>query len=153
MGKHLYPSVSHATISIFPQPTTPIKTDNSAAKGIFTATVIQKGPISTDLRFYLMKYRVKLKDLFVYWEPWNQNTGGYFKQTKKPTHHHREIRAAYCYMGNALLKINHKVVQEWSYSVLTPNHKFLLTPNHTVVQGCAITVRTYGHTKTTYVMT
>ena len=45
----------------FNQPTTPIKTDNSAAKGIVTATVRQKRSKATDIQFYWMKDRLKQK--------------------------------------------------------------------------------------------
>ena len=48
-------------------------------------------------------------------------------------------------MENALLKINHKVVQEWANAVLIPNHMVVLKPNYTVVQGCVNVVRTYRH--------
>ena len=40
-------------------------------------------------------------------------------------------------MSNALLKIDHKVVQEWENSVLTPIHMVALMTNHTVVKGCS----------------
>ena len=42
-----------------PQPTTPIKTDNSAAEGIVTATVRHKISKEMDMRFYWTKDRVK----------------------------------------------------------------------------------------------
>ena len=53
----------------FSQPQTPIKTDNSTAQGIVTATVRQKRSKAMDLKFYWMKYRVKQKEFFVYWKP------------------------------------------------------------------------------------
>ena len=43
----------------FTQPPTPIKSDNSAAKGIVTATFRQKRSKAMDVRFYWMKDRVK----------------------------------------------------------------------------------------------
>ena len=52
-------------------------------------------------------------------------------------------------MKNALLKINHKVVQEWENAVLAPNHTVVLTPNHTVLQGCANFIRIDGQKKLT----
>ena len=55
-------------------------------------------------------------------------------------------------MVNYLLKIDHKVVQEWANYVLTPNHTVVIMPNNKVVQGCANVVRTYRHTKPTTVM-
>ena len=45
----------------FTQPPTPIKTDNSAAEGIVTATVRQKRSKEMYMRFYWMKDRVKQK--------------------------------------------------------------------------------------------
>ena len=68
-----------------------------------------------------------------------------------PPPHHREIHAAYLHMTNVLLKIYHKVVQEWSKAVLTPNHMVVIMPNHIVVQGWSIFLRTDGHTKPTTV--
>ena len=50
----------------FTQLPTPIKTDNSAAEGIVTATVRQKRSKAIEMRFYWMKDRVKQKDFFVY---------------------------------------------------------------------------------------
>ena len=57
-------------------------------------------------------------------------------------------------MENALLKIDHKIVQEWANSALTPIHTVAImpihtvpiTPNRTVVKGCANVVCTYGRT-------
>ena len=55
-------------------------------------------------------------------------------------------------MENALLKINHKIMHEWADAVLTPINTVAITPNRTVVQGCANIVRTYRHTNTKTVM-
>ena len=49
----------------FPQPPTPIKTDNSAAEFIVTATVRQKNSKAMHMQFYWMKDRVKQKYFFV----------------------------------------------------------------------------------------
>ena len=54
-------------------------------------------------------------------------------------------------MENALLKTEHKVVQEWVNAVLKPNHTVGLIPNNKVLQGCNNVVRTYGPTKPTTV--
>ena len=48
-------------------------------------------------------------------------------------------------MTNALLKIDHMLVQRIANSVLTPNHTVELTPKHKAVKGCANVVRTYRH--------
>ena len=79
--------------------------------------------------------------------------GDYFTK-HHPPHHHRKIRATYLYMGNALLKIDHKIVQKWDNAVLTLIHTVVVTPIHTVtirknrtfLKGCANVVRTYVRT-------
>ena len=67
--------------------------------------------------------------------------GGYFTK-HHPPHHHRESRATYLYMENALIKINHKIVHKWANSVLTLIHMFANIQNRTALQGCAKVVRT-----------
>ena len=54
-------------------------------------------------------------------------------------------------MVNALLKIDHKIVHEYSNAALTPIYMVAVTPNRTVVQGCDNAVYTYRHTNTTTV--
>ena len=68
-----------------------------------------------------------------------------------PPYHHREFHATYFYMANPLLEIDHKVKQEWVNAVLTPNRKFVITPNHTILQWCDNVIRAYGHKKFTTV--
>ena len=102
-----------------------------------------------------MKDRVKQTDFFVYWKPGSQNMGDYFTK-HHPPHHHREIRATYLYMTNALLKTYQKIVHKWANAVLTPIQTVEVTPVHTVsinknsavLQGCANVVHTYIHTNT-----
>ena len=102
-----------------------------------------------------MKDRLKQKDFFIYWKPGNQNMGDYFTK-HHPPYHHREIRATYLYMANALLKIDQKIVHKWANAVLTPIHTVAVTPvhtvaikkNRTVLQGCANVVHTYRNTNT-----
>ena len=125
-------------ITLRPKELSPLQLDKESSKAI-------------EMRFYWIKYRVKQKYFFVYWKPGSHNMGNYFMK-HNPPHHHREIRATYLYVANSLLTINHKVVQEWKNSVLTPKHTVVLVPNHKVVQGCANCVCTYGHTKPTTVM-
>ena len=104
-----------------------------------------------DMWFYWMKEMVKQKDFSVYWKPGSQNMGYYFTK-HHPPHHHREICATYLYMENALLKIDHNILHEWTNYVLTPIHTVEITPNRKVVQGCADVVCMYRHTNTPTVM-
>ena len=115
----------------FTQPPTPIKIDNSSDEGIVAAIVRQKRSKAMDMRFYWMKYRVKQKYFFVYWKPGSQNMGDYFIE-HHPPHHHREIRATYLYMENALLKIDYRIVHKLANDVLTQIHTVAVTPIHTV---------------------
>ena len=71
----------------FPLPPTPIKTDDSEAKGIVPDTVRQKTSKVMEMKFYWMKDRVKLKDLFIYWKPGSKNMGGYFTKNHPPHNH------------------------------------------------------------------
>ena len=90
---------------------------------------------------------VKQKDFFVYSKSGSQNMGDYFTK-HHPPHHHREIRATYLYMTNALLRIDQKIVRKWSNAVHTPFLTVAIRQNHTALQGCANVVGTYGHTNT-----
>ena len=64
--------------------------------------------------------------------------GGLLRKTS-PTISPLKIRSTYIYMENAILKLNHTVVQGLANSILK------LSP--TVVQGCVDAVRTYRQTK------
>ena len=94
------------------------------------------------MRFYWIEYRVKQKELSLYWKPVSQNMEDYFTK-HHPPHHHEKIWATYLYMENAILKLNHKIVQGWENDVLKINHL--------VVQGCVdvvyMYIRTYEHSK------
>ena len=102
-----------------------------------------------------MNNRIKQKYFLYYWKLGSQNMGDYFTK-HHPPHHHREIRATYLYMENALLKIDQKIVHKWANAVITPIHKVAATPvyrvaikqNRTVLKGCANVVHTYRHTNT-----
>ena len=115
------------------QPPTPIKIDNSAAEGIFTATVIQKMSKAMDMQFYWMRERIKQKDFFVYWTPGSQNMGGCFTN-HYPSYHHRKICDAYLYMEN------YKIVHKRANAVLTSIHTVGTTPIHTdaIMLNCTV---------------
>ena len=52
-----------------PQPTIPIKTDNSATVGIANKTICQCKPKSTEILFYWIQDRVKQGQFIMYWRP------------------------------------------------------------------------------------
>ena len=81
--------------------------------------------------------------------------GDYFTK-HHPPHQHKKFRATYLYMANALLEIDHKIMNKWANAVLktihtvaaTPIHTVAITQNRTVLQGCANVVRKYVRTDT-----
>ena len=78
----------------FPQPPTPIKTDNSTAAGIINSSIRQKKSKAMDMRFYWIKDRVSQKHFLVYWESGLTNKGDYY--TKHfPASHHAQVRSQY----------------------------------------------------------
>ena len=133
----------------FNQTPNPLKTDNSAAESIVTATARQKISKAMDMRFYWMKDRVKQKDFSVNWKTGSQNMGDYFTK-HHPPRHHRKISATYLYMANALLKIDNKIVQKMGQCCAHANPTGCSHASpycfSTVLQVFSNFVRTYGHT-------
>ena len=79
-----------------PQPATPLKTDNSTAKGIVTGTIKQKRSKAIDMRFYWLRDRVKQGQFNVYWEPGQHNLADYVTK-HHPSSHHKRLRPIYMY--------------------------------------------------------
>ena len=78
----------------YPQPSTPIKTDNSIAAGIVNSSIRQKKSKAMDMHFYWVKDCVSQKHFLVYWESGLTNKGDYY--TKHfPTSHHVQVRPQY----------------------------------------------------------
>jgi hypothetical protein len=71
----------------FPQPATPIQTDNNTACGIANDTVKQKRSKSIDMRFYWVRDRVKQGQFFIYWKKGSTNKADYFTKHHPPSHH------------------------------------------------------------------
>ena len=81
------------------QPATPIKTDNSTAKGILTKTIKQKRSKAIDMQFYWLKDRAEQGQFNIYWEPGKHNLTNY--PTKHHTGaHHAIVRPMYLYDAN-----------------------------------------------------
>jgi hypothetical protein len=74
-----------------PQPTTPLRTDNSTADGIINGTVEQNRSKAIDMRFYWVCDRSEQNQFKIYWAPGKVNLADY--QTKHhPGHHHQTMR-------------------------------------------------------------
>jgi hypothetical protein len=78
----------------WPQPPTPIQTDNSTASGIANGTLRQRKSKAMDMRFYWVQDRVKQGRFLVYWKPGTANRADYFTKHHS-TAHHRATRPTY----------------------------------------------------------
>ena len=71
----------------YPQPPTPIRTDNSTANGIMNKTVKQRQSKEMDKIFYWLQDRVKQEEFRVFWAPGKDNrTNYYIKYHSNATH-------------------------------------------------------------------
>jgi predicted transposase YdaD len=76
----------------YPQPPTPLQTDNNTAAGISNSTVKQRRSKAIDMRFYWIRDRVKQGQFLVYWKPGATNRADYFTKHHPPAHHRRMRR-------------------------------------------------------------
>jgi hypothetical protein len=70
-----------------PQPPTPIRTDNTSARGIVTGTIKQKRSKAIDMRFYWLKDQYEQKQFNFVWGPGIKNLGNYSTKHHTGTHH------------------------------------------------------------------
>jgi hypothetical protein len=75
----------------WPQPPTPITTDNQTACGIANDTVKQRRSKAIDMRFYWIRDRIKQGHFRVHWRPGDENWADYFTK-HHPAKHHIEMR-------------------------------------------------------------
>jgi hypothetical protein len=78
----------------WPQPPTPIQTDNSTACGIVNRTVKQQKSRAMDMRFYWIRDRSDQNHFYIFWAPGSLNLGDYFTKHHAPSHH-RRVRCYY----------------------------------------------------------
>ena len=81
----------------YPQPATPLKTDNNTTNGIINNTMKQKRSKAIDVRFYWLRDRVKQGQFFVYWESGKHNLADFFTKHHPPIYHKR-MRPIQSYM-------------------------------------------------------
>eukprot|EP00978_Attheya_sp_CCMP212_P031209 scaffold117178_cov43-Attheya_sp.AAC.2 len=74
-----------------PQPSTPVVTDNSAAKSVLNGTAKQKRSRAIDMRFYWVRDRIRQGQFHVFWEAGKQNVADYYTK-HHATSHHRALR-------------------------------------------------------------
>ena len=71
----------------YPQPPTPIITDNNVAQGILNDTVKQKRSKAIDMRFYWLRDRIQQGQFIVHWKPATVNMADYYSKHFSPNHH------------------------------------------------------------------
>ena len=78
----------------WPQPATPIQTDNSVAHGIANDSVKQRRSRAIDMRFYWIRDRVRQGQFRIHWQQGSDNLADYFTKHHAPAHH-RQMRPLY----------------------------------------------------------
>ena len=81
----------------FPQPATPMKTDNSTASGILNNTMKQKRSKAIDVRFYWLRDRAKQGQFYIYWDSGKHNLADFYTKHHPPLYH-RTNRPIHTYM-------------------------------------------------------
>jgi predicted transposase YdaD len=71
----------------YPQPPTPVQTDNSTACGIANDNIKQQRSRAIDMRFYWVRDRVKQNQFHIYWGPGKLNLADYYSKHHPPVHH------------------------------------------------------------------
>ena len=71
----------------FPQPETPLKTDNNTANGIINNTMKQKRSKAIDVRFYWLRDRVRQGQFRIFWDSGKHNLADFYTKHHPPTYH------------------------------------------------------------------
>ena len=75
----------------YPQPKTPMQTDNSTANGLLNNKIIPKATKSIDMKFHWMRCIDAQGQFRFYWIPGTQNWGDHWTK-HHPSIHHRVFR-------------------------------------------------------------
>jgi hypothetical protein len=81
----------------WPQPATPIQTDNSTACGIANDTIKQQRSRAIDMRFYWVRDRTQQGHFNIFCRPGPTNLADYFTK-HHPAKHHQAMRPVYLHM-------------------------------------------------------
>ena len=76
----------------WPQPQTPIQTDNSTAVVFTNKTIVNKATKSADMRLWWIRDRKSQDQFRNYWEPGSENEGDYSTKHRPPIYH--EVKRA-----------------------------------------------------------
>ena len=78
----------------YPQPPTPLQTDNAVALGLIHDTVKQKRSKAMDMRFYWLRDRSVREQFHIHWKPGRTNLADYGSKHFSGRHH-QEVRPIY----------------------------------------------------------
>ena len=78
----------------YPQPKTPVCTDNNTASDLINDRMKQKRSSAFDMRYYWVKDRVNQGQFHIFWRPGKLNLADYFTKHHAPAHH-RKMRSVY----------------------------------------------------------
>jgi hypothetical protein len=78
----------------YPQPTTPIQTDNSTAAGLANNTIKQNKSRHIDMRYHWIRDRVVQGQFNIFWDAGTNNLADYFTKHHAPIHH-QKVRPIY----------------------------------------------------------
>ena len=74
----------------WPQPATPMTTDNSVSRGILNQTVKQRRSKAIDMRFYWLQDRIKEGQFIIKWIPGACNLADYTSKHHSASHHREQ---------------------------------------------------------------
>ena len=86
-AKNMIP-LRHKLIEMgWPQPQTPIQTDNSTAVGFTNKTIVNKATKSSDMKLWWLRDRESQEQFRYYWAPGSENEGDYSNKHHPPIYH------------------------------------------------------------------
>jgi hypothetical protein len=78
----------------YPQPPTPVQTDNSTACGIANDNIKQQRSQAIDMRFYWVRDRIRQGQFHIHWKPGKVNLADYYTKHHSAAHH-QQVRHLY----------------------------------------------------------
>ena len=81
----------------YPQPATPMKTDNSCANGIVNNTMKQKRSKAIDMRFHWLRDRTNQGQFHIYWDRGQNNLADFYTK-HHPASYHKTMRAIHTFV-------------------------------------------------------
>ena len=81
----------------YPQPATPMKTDNSTTDGIINNTMKQRRSKAIDMRFHWLRDRTRQGQFYIFWDSGKNNLADYYTK-HHPASLHRLLRPIHTFV-------------------------------------------------------